>query len=286
MTSRNLNLVNMGRWFFILGVRSGLRGFLWVILYAIIYLVQLILRRPIYIPSPYGKLWCRNPATTRASAYEVMKVCFFDYGKAGRELMRACRIDTLVDIGANQGGFSIFMARKHNVMSFAIEPLKSNCMNILANTALNSLQDKIIVLPVAVANYDGEAYMNVTSISNAFLASNGHDKTLPKRANYTSVKVRTVDTLMERLVAVRHKMDRMLVKIDAQGSEMAILKGMQKTLSAGVLRALIVEVHTQRNAKVNEVIAFLRRRGFVLVKYFPFLFGQPHLYFCKMNRHL
>jgi len=253
-----------------LALTSQLRGLHYFLLYALIYLIQTIFKLKVILPSPYGKLYCPNTAVTRATAYEVVKVCFLDYLKMSDLLIKKYKIDTVIDIGANEGGYSLCIATNYKLPVFAIEPVPINYRNILINASLNKLSQLISVLPVACGNYNGKALMDVNSISNAFLTSSREG---------IEVTIRKFDSIINTLLK-SHKMSSILVKIDVQGSELQVLRGMRKSLSSRIIKALIIEVHEYRGVTTTMIESFLRQYGYRLLAKLPYPFKwQPHLYF-------
>jgi predicted RNA binding protein YcfA (HicA-like mRNA interferase family) len=71
-----------------------------------------------------------------------------------------------------------------------------------------------------------------------------------------------------------------IIKIDTQGHEMKVLKGMHQMLLNEAIKLVIVEVHIKRGVKPVEIIKFMKNYGYKLMYYDGYLFDQPHLYFC------
>ena len=87
----------------------------------------------------------------------------------------------------------------------------------------------------------------------------------PARSDLASVRMATGDAIVQLGEAARPD----LIKIDAEGLEFDILKGLKKTLASPLLRAVFLEVHfrflEERHSASNvpaEIVALLRSFGF------------------------
>jgi FkbM family methyltransferase len=124
--------------------------------------------------------------------------------------------DTFVDVGANIGVYTVVAAlRGARVLAF--EP-NANARGMLsANLALNRVEDRVEVLPFALADFSGPARFTTD------LESSNHLQTTPE-ANCEVVEVRELDALVKPARQVT------LVKIDAEGFDEAVLRGARGTL--------------------------------------------------------
>jgi FkbM family methyltransferase len=139
--------------------------------------------------------------------------------------------DVLIDIGANVGLFSC-LAAQCGVPVLAIEPHADNVDLLERNIAFNGLSG-VEVLSMGVSNVRGEAKLygagQGASLVQGWGAIQGH---------YS--RVVTVDTL-DSVLADRFEGKRLLIKMDAEGSEHAILLGAHLTLAREPAPTWIVE---------------------------------------------
>ena len=70
---------------------------------------------------------------------------------------------TLWDIGANVGLYSVYDAKARNCNVFAFEPSIFNLELLARNIYLNSLQEKITIVPIALSDKIGFDKMRFTS---------------------------------------------------------------------------------------------------------------------------
>lgn len=131
------------------------------------------------------------------------------------------------DIGANIGFFSLLAARRVGPRGrvYAFEPVPRNVAAIERSARLNEFAG-LEVLPLAAGAETGVAELNVARhIGGAVLASVG---TPPDRRGAITVEVVTIDDV----VAARGLLPPSLVKIDVEGAELDVLRGMRATLAA------------------------------------------------------
>lgn len=155
---------------------------------------------------------------------------------------------TVLDIGANIGFFAVLASRLTGTGGSvcAVEALPANVRALRANIALNAA-DNVIVVEAAAADHVGRgAFLEVAEHSWSHLADRGwHGAT--QRA--LDVELVTIDALVGAGVVPRPD----VVKIDVEGSEAAVLDGMQRTL-AEAAPTLIIELHGT-NQEVLERLA-------------------------------
>ncbi len=150
--------------------------------------------------------------------------------------------DTFIDVGANIGLYSILAARRvgstGKVLSF--EPSPREFSRLLANLALNEAPG---VTPFSLALGETPGFfdlhvapthtgLNTLQISEAARHAFGGD-----RVHRVGV-VRFDDAVAPLLAGQRVK----LLKIDVEGAEMDVLMGMQRSLAAGFVERIVVEI--------------------------------------------
>jgi FkbM family methyltransferase len=133
---------------------------------------------------------------------------------------RLPEIDVFIDVGANVGLFSC-MARQAGARVLAVEPSPQNLDFLLKNLVVNGWSD-VEVYPLALGNAAG-----ITA-----LFGDGTGASVVPRWSGTSdawqrlVPVSTLDLLL----ACRFPLERLMIKIDAEGYEYEILAGAGETL--------------------------------------------------------
>ena len=132
---------------------------------------------------------------------------------------------TFLDIGANIGLYSALAAKyvgdKGKVIS--IEPDETNCDFIRKTASINRFSN-IDIFQSAAGDYDGEAklYLNKLNKADHRLYDNAAERP------FTSIKIMKTDTIIA--MCGGRKVD--FVKIDTQGYEYRVLKGMKEIINA------------------------------------------------------
>lgn len=135
--------------------------------------------------------------------------------------------DVFYDIGANIGFFSLIAARRAGSAGrvYAFEPVPDNAAAISRSARLNGF-DAVDVLNVAVGSSNGRTeLMLARHIGGATLASVGPPPDLRGTIEVALVSI-------DRLIAQRRLRPPTLVKVDVEGAELDVLKGMTETLRA------------------------------------------------------
>lgn len=187
-------------------------------------------------------------------------------------LLATHRIDTVIDVGANDGGYGSLLRRggfDGAILSF--EPLLEAHARLLAAAQAD---DKWHVYPRgALGSENGEVQIHVAgnSASSSILPMHEtHEKAAPE-SRY--VGVQTVQ--VQRLDEVRHEAlergDRILLKIDTQGYEMPVLQGAEQLLPrvAGVQLELSLTPLYEGQMLYLEMIQWMQSRGFDLWNLIP-----------------
>ena len=171
--------------------------------------------------------------------------------------------DCFFDVGANIGFFSLVAARcvGDAGMVYAFEPVRANAARIARTAELNGLDGRLRVFEEAVGAATGRAELLLARhIGGAALSTADAPPDMAARAE---VEIVTLDDAV-----VRHGLrPPRLVKIDVEGAEIDVLRGM-----TGVIRshrpAIIYEVDDATREglerKAEEIRSFLLDAGYGL----------------------
>jgi FkbM family methyltransferase len=171
--------------------------------------------------------------------------------------------EVLFDIGSNMGQYSLYSAKNIGNKVFSFEPYIKNYNRILENIKLNSLSDKITPFYCGLSDK--------TSIETLFIkdersSSSGHQiginvdefgETFEVIEQYP-VFVFSIDEMINifKLPIPSH------IKIDVDGNECNIIKGMTDVLSSSILKSILVELNTE--LENENTIKHLLSFGFTL----------------------
>jgi FkbM family methyltransferase len=159
----------------------------------------------------------------------------------------------VIDVGAFVGTFSLKTSVKNKTVKvIAIEPSERNFALLEKNVRINCLRN---ILPVkyAVSDFDGESILYISTKDPSL-------DSIERKVSKDSVLVPVykLDTLVNELDVDPNKVS--IIKIDAEGSEMKILKGAKQLLRSGNTKFIIAAEHTPNEDKV--VSSFLGKIGF------------------------
>lgn len=169
--------------------------------------------------------------------------------------------DVFIDIGANIGAFSLLAASKiTNGKIYAFEPSPHILPILKQNIALNNKFDRIEIEKVAASDKEGNINFDISETPdyNHIVSSN------EVKRKSINILTKTIDFFLKRKNISHVK----LIKIDVEGAEMIVLKGMQKSLQQRKVDALIIEVNKLSFARfgfsVKDMRGYLEDFGYNL----------------------
>lgn len=219
------------------------------------------LRRPMTFRTVTGTSLALLPgASDSLSGFWYHQVPDFEELAFALHLLRAD--DLFVDVGANQGGWSLVAAgRGARVISF--EPVPLTRSRLLANIAANPapVRQRIRVIPLGLSEQAGEV-----SFTADLDAGNHRVRNQAEPAgNRITVKLARADDILGAENPV-------LIKIDVEGEELGVLQGGCGILAKPSLSAVVMETFRPHNFTQPALVAaeaILREHDFVPVAYDP-----------------
>jgi len=132
-------------------------------------------------------------------------------------------IDIFIDIGANIGYYSL-LALKHKKKVIAFEPIELNLKFLYKNVVANGWQDNIEIYPVALGGgiHFRECLIPIYGDQSWASLIKGFSGTPEWVKRYVPI------TKLDNLAIKRFEGKRLLIKVDAEGSENMILDGATK----------------------------------------------------------
>lgn len=181
--------------------------------------------------------------------------------------------ETVFDVGANMGTYSILLAKrvgeKGRVIAF--EPEEKSLALLEKNRALNKLENIQVVAkalgdkPATTSLYLGETTGNFSLVKSY-------------ENHIASQKIEVVagdEFVVDHQVAVPSA-----IKIDVEGFEYQVLYGLKNTLENALCRVLCVEMHPglfPDGVDEKKIISFIKSLGFLNVEVFKRGFSAYHI---------
>jgi len=158
---------------------------------------------------------------------------------------------TVIDVGAHIGYMTLLMARSvgESGRVIAFEPLPENVVSLRKNIALNGLDARVLVEHAAVAEVSGQGYLQLGSTSSQAALGKGKD----------GIMTRTWS--LDEYALARALLRIHFVKIDAEGAEVLVLKGMKEVLARSYPLVLL-EIHGDPQARY--VVESMPEYGYTL----------------------
>lgn len=173
--------------------------------------------------------------------------------------------DVFLDIGANIGIFSLFAAAHISNAGhvYACEPHLPTASQLIRNMAMNNFGDRMSVLSIAASGQNGFTPFHYKrwreGASGSQLEIEGNPALATTRAVGAELKYGlTVDAMVEQGVIRAPN----LIKIDTDGIEIPITRGMEKLLRSDRRpRSLLIEI---QKGEYDEQVAFMTGCGYRL----------------------
>jgi FkbM family methyltransferase len=169
--------------------------------------------------------------------------------------------DIFFDIGANIGAISLLAASRQVKKIYAWEPSPAPLQCFYQNIKLNNLENIIFVREKVVSDHKERVPFTIGAHSETDHIAYSSDK-----KQSLSIQAETLDSFIssQGLSFID------FVKIDVEGAELKVLKGLEENLHNGKIGVLIVEINKnsqQFGYSCSEIISYLEKRNF-LVYYF------------------
>jgi FkbM family methyltransferase len=184
--------------------------------------------------------------------------------------------DLFIDIGGNVGMWSSAVYDDYKKIVF-VEP-SSEAMDA-AKIKINDQQNKVKFLKNICSNELGvEKSIHTPSADSGQFSVFGKDLYSELDRSEENIKTITLDSLITEATAG----DRVLVKIDTEGSDLDVILGGKEFIKQ-FKPTLAIEFHFHmyfNDAKYEEVVNFLNDLGYVVTEYkFPGYAGEPYRIF-------
>ena len=169
----------------------------------------------------------------------------------------------LWDVGANVGLYSVYAAKKRNCRVYSFEPSVFNLEQLARNIFLNSLTEKVCVVPLALSDRMGTSALHMTSTEWG-----GALSTFGEEFGWDGEKIRQVFQFQTVGLSMDDAVHRLsipkpdFIKMDVDGLEHLILHGGSGVLSA--IKGILIEVNDDFHEQAEGVQKLLATAGLVM----------------------
>ena len=163
--------------------------------------------------------------------------------------------DVVYDIGANVGAYSLYAGRKVALGKgrvYAFEPGFPNFSPLCRNIEINGLNETVIPYAVAVGsnNQEGKFYLRSTIRGDALHGLS--EPTSEGREFLSKFLQGTYIVSLDNFVRDPGVKFPNHIKIDVDGSESQIIKGMQDVMADSRLKSIMIEINSDVNGQTIE----------------------------------
>ncbi|NIA71507.1 FkbM family methyltransferase [Pelagibius litoralis] len=171
--------------------------------------------------------------------------------------------DVFCDIGANIGLYSLMAAARTGTSGqvYAFEPLAANFASLVENIRLNGYCDRITPFSLALTDGPGVFPFHYLSTEPGSSGSQLHEAIDVDEARYLPlVTEMKYGTSLDQLIRSGSTRAPTVIKIDVDGNEARILRGMQSLL-AGSHRPRVISVEVNAREKAA-LFGFMESQGY------------------------
>lgn len=153
------------------------------------------------------------------------------------------RNSRFLDIGANIGVYSLYAAHK-NCKCISLEPQSLNFALLNLNIFDNKFQNLISAYPICANDKSGPSYLYHSKELKFGGAHTTFDRNINDEGRSFDIKFKSgsyaviLDDFLKKI-----KFKPNFIKIDVDGNELNVLKGLKKTIKSKVLKSILIEIN-------------------------------------------
>lgn len=170
--------------------------------------------------------------------------------------------DVLIDVGANVGMYTVWAAKTRGVRVFAFEPESQNFALLNRNIILNDIGSLVRAFCLALSDVAGLSELHLSEFR-----AGGSCHSLGEKVDFRHQPVvpaysqGCVSARLDDLVASGAVPDPDHIKIDVDGFEPKVIRGMQRLIDGHKLRSMLIEIN-QNLPDHRQLVAELNALGF------------------------
>lgn len=181
--------------------------------------------------------------------------------------------DTVLDVGANIGYYTLIAARKGCKKVFAFEPNPRSVELLRMSVEANRFADIVTIHRIAVGAKDEDEVAFWSDLEFP-VGSHVKDEGVPhperNKGEYIKVKRSSIDNVIGDLPVN-------LIKVDVEGSEDAVWEGMSRTVQMNAPKIkVLIELH-KFSASSSKLVDKITEKGFHITTHTDELYGNQAL---------
>lgn len=148
-----------------------------------------------------------------------------------------------LDIGANIGVYSLYAAHRH-CKCISIEPQSLNFALLNLNIFDNKFQNLISAYPICANDKSGPSYLYHSKELKFGGAHTTFDRNINDEGRSFDIKFKSgsyavvLDDFLKKIKFIPN-----FIKIDVDGNELNVLKGLKKTIKSKALKSILIEIN-------------------------------------------
>ena len=174
----------------------------------------------------------------------------------------------VLDAGANEGFYTVFMARRVGTQGrvIAVEPSPRERARLMRNVEINGFRN-VDVRSTGLGAAPGEAVLHIAN------AEHNGQNTLGRFVYEGVSEEMRLQIALESIDVISQRMgDKRIdvIKMDVEGSELSVLQGATRVLERDqplILFEVLDKALRAQGASAEQLIAFLQTRGFVVLRF-------------------
>jgi FkbM family methyltransferase len=179
--------------------------------------------------------------------------------------------DVFYDIGANVGAYSLvaYANSGKKCIVYAFEPGSNTFATLCENISLNSFNEGIFPIPLALDNITKMKKLIFSSsesgaASHTIIDTNQTGKNISQNQKNQIILCFTLDDAIK----IFHLKSPTHIKIDVDGNELNVLMGAEATFSNIKLKSVLIEID-ERNLSSKKIFIFMKKHNFLIWARFP-----------------
>ena len=195
------------------------------------------------------------------------------------KILKDLNMKVVIDVGAHKGEFLSYLLKLDNIEKiYAFEPQKK-IFNELLNKFSNN--KKIVLNNCAISNENGNKTIKINKLTSTSTFSEISENSLWfKLKNIILFSQNSIDDSyqvstqkLDNYIKEKNIQRIDLLKIDTEGHEINVLKGLENTLRMQTIKYILIEINLTKmykNYNVSEIENFLKEKNYNLINSFKF----------------